>query len=365
MDVKGITWVGNMYQKFENMFLEAEDVMYEDAVKYIENQMQAVGESVKKIYSDLVEDLLPPNKKVGIELPIDKHADSGFCKKPFYAYKERHVKVKPNIKQTTEDSRIDHDVTLAASFKGIYEAHALFMPSLRTPVKKSEVSSPSTQYVGRMKVKSNLGFDENPVKEMPTTKITNETTLAETNACRTSQSCEISNENQIQNHGVSISTPASAEVTGLASDTHCSNEIENASTKQFPNDPLLVNLAEEKQIGISSSYCVSFGDAFEQGHETMQQDDQKLEEACVMVNADEIQLPAKAGGSLNTNKKKTRQPFSLSKKSARKQEYKELAAWHMKNEEVSDCMEKLDPTSQEDQKKLLLSSTSEPEWELL
>jgi len=29
MDVKGITWVGNMYQKFENMFLEAEDVMYE------------------------------------------------------------------------------------------------------------------------------------------------------------------------------------------------------------------------------------------------------------------------------------------------------------------------------------------------
>ena len=29
MDVKGIRWVGNMYQKFENMFLEAEDVMYE------------------------------------------------------------------------------------------------------------------------------------------------------------------------------------------------------------------------------------------------------------------------------------------------------------------------------------------------
>lgn len=29
MDVKGITWVGNMYQKFENMCLEVEDMMYE------------------------------------------------------------------------------------------------------------------------------------------------------------------------------------------------------------------------------------------------------------------------------------------------------------------------------------------------
>jgi hypothetical protein len=29
MDVKGINWVGDMYQKFENMCLEAEDMMYE------------------------------------------------------------------------------------------------------------------------------------------------------------------------------------------------------------------------------------------------------------------------------------------------------------------------------------------------
>lgn len=124
----------------------------------------------------------------------------------------------------------------------------------------------------------------------------------------------------------------------------------------------------------------------------MQEDHLKLEEACVMVNGDEIQLPPKAGGNLNTKKvhtptpltlfgtysystltkvffhfkKKARQTFSLSKKSARKQEYKELVAWHMNSEKVKgDCMKNLDPTLPQEQNKLLLPSMSEPEWELL
>ncbi|TKY66780.1 hypothetical protein E2542_SST09669 [Spatholobus suberectus] len=369
MDVKGITWVGNMYQKFENMFLEAEDVMYEDTVKYIENQMQTVGERVKKLYSDIMGDLLPPDEKVGIELPIDKCADAGFCNKPLQVYKERHVKA--DTKQTTEDSSIDHgvdnDVTLAASYDGASEADALIMSSMRNSVKESNFSSHSRHYVGSMDIKSNLRIDENPVnKKMAATKLINEITLAETDTCRTSQSCEISNENQNQNHGISVSKPASADMARLASKIDCSNEIENASTKQFPNVPVLVKSAEEEQIDMSSSSCVPFGEPVEQGHKTMQQDHLKLEEACVMVNGDDFQLPPKAGGNLNTNKKKTRQAFSLSKKSARKQEYKELAAWHLKSEKVNgDCMENLDPTLPQDQKKLLLPNMSEPEWELL
>ncbi|KAH1247880.1 hypothetical protein GmHk_06G017677 [Glycine max] len=252
MDVKGIRWVGNMYQKFENMFLEAEDVMYEDTVKYIENQMQTVGESVKKLYSEIVGDLLPPGEKVSIELPIDKCADAGLYKKPFHVYKERHVKA--DTKQTTEDSRIvlgvDNVARLASSTL-----------SLRNSVKESNFSSPSRQYVRRMDVISNLGIDENPVnKKMAVTNIINETTLAETVACRTSQSCEISNENENQNHGVTVSKPASAKVARLASDTDCSNEIEDASTKQFPNVPQLVKAAEEKPVDKSSSSCVPFGE---------------------------------------------------------------------------------------------------------
>jgi len=45
-----------------------------------------------------------------------------------------------------------------------------------------------------------------------------------------------------------------------------------------------------------------FDTVLEQGHTTIQQDHLKLEEACVMVDGDEIQLPPKASGNLNTNK---------------------------------------------------------------
>lgn len=51
-----------------------------------------------------------------------------------------------------------------------------------------------------------------------------------------------------------------------------------------------------------------------------------------------------------------RKGFSLSKKSARKQEYKELAVLHGKSEKVEgDLMKKLDEAC----------NVSEPEWELL
>ena len=65
-------------------------------------------------------------------------------------------------------------------------------------------------------------------------------------------------------------------------------------------------------------------------------------------------------------KKKRRQPFSLSKKSARKQEYEELAVWHGNNEKgKGENVENSCPTLVEDKKKLLLPDISEPEWELL
>ncbi|KAL7087008.1 hypothetical protein ACP275_13G038700 [Erythranthe tilingii] len=61
MDFKGITWAGNIYEKFEAMCLEVEEVMYEDTVKYVENQVQKVGVSVKKFYSEVMQDLVPPS----------------------------------------------------------------------------------------------------------------------------------------------------------------------------------------------------------------------------------------------------------------------------------------------------------------
>ncbi|XP_010522128.1 PREDICTED: uncharacterized protein LOC104800859 isoform X2 [Tarenaya hassleriana] len=59
MDIRGITWVGNVYQKFEAMCLEVEEIIVQDTVKYVENQVQTVGATVKKFYSDVVQDFCP------------------------------------------------------------------------------------------------------------------------------------------------------------------------------------------------------------------------------------------------------------------------------------------------------------------
>lgn len=106
MDKKGISWVNNMYQKLESLCVEVEENIYEDTVKYVEGQVKTVGACVKKFYTDVVEDLLPPasqdpfsreNEKPKVEMtkdsidvehklpskeplvdaPVKKHIDNG------------------------------------------------------------------------------------------------------------------------------------------------------------------------------------------------------------------------------------------------------------------------------------------------
>ncbi|XP_011006721.1 PREDICTED: uncharacterized protein LOC105112649 [Populus euphratica] len=57
---KGMAWAGNIYQKFETMCHEVDNVVNKDAFKFVENQVHSVGENMKKIYSDAVLDLIPP-----------------------------------------------------------------------------------------------------------------------------------------------------------------------------------------------------------------------------------------------------------------------------------------------------------------
>ena len=56
--LKSMNWVGNIYQKFETIRQEADGIVNQDTIKYVENQVQTVGKSVKK-FSSTVQDLLP------------------------------------------------------------------------------------------------------------------------------------------------------------------------------------------------------------------------------------------------------------------------------------------------------------------
>ncbi|XP_026412626.1 uncharacterized protein LOC113308360 isoform X2 [Papaver somniferum] len=82
MNFKGITWVGNIYDKFEAICLDAEDIMSQDTVKYVENQVQNVGGNIKKFCAEFVNDLLPIEDPVKVK-DSDKEATAelGACEK--------------------------------------------------------------------------------------------------------------------------------------------------------------------------------------------------------------------------------------------------------------------------------------------
>ncbi|CAH9099182.1 unnamed protein product [Cuscuta epithymum] len=100
MDVKRISWVGNVYQKFEAMCLEIEDVVYKDTIDYVENQVQTVGQSVKKFCSEMMHDLHPES---GTD-PVTVAAAADFSVNP-YAYLEIEKKGKKEKKEKRENYR--------------------------------------------------------------------------------------------------------------------------------------------------------------------------------------------------------------------------------------------------------------------
>ncbi|GLT48602.1 hypothetical protein SLA2020_222170 [Shorea laevis] len=75
---KGISWAGNFYQKFEKVCHEVDNIVNQEAVKYVENQVQSVGKNMKKFYSDVITDMLhplmDPVKHDVQEKPLEKNA---------------------------------------------------------------------------------------------------------------------------------------------------------------------------------------------------------------------------------------------------------------------------------------------------
>ncbi|CAH8362659.1 unnamed protein product [Eruca vesicaria subsp. sativa] len=104
MDFKGITWVGNVYQKFEAMCLEVEEIIVQDTAKYVENQVQTVGNSLKKFCSDVAQDFNPDDSVgSGKQLPVSMlHEYAPLC-----SFKKK----KETMNQKTRDVKQGQEVT--------------------------------------------------------------------------------------------------------------------------------------------------------------------------------------------------------------------------------------------------------------
>ncbi|XP_058773936.1 uncharacterized protein LOC131648168 isoform X1 [Vicia villosa] len=277
-----MTWIDNIYQKFENMIQEVEDTMLEK-FQDLENQMSIAGESVKKLYSTAMEDLLSPSTTSALVLPIGHYA--GISEKSLQRVKK------------LSGTNLDHCYYVKADN---------FKSGVKPQVESADVES-------------NIGSNVNQLnEEMPTSETAIEPTVAKTD---------------------------SAEVTDFASVSDFCNRIENASTEQNRGVvEVLVDSAEEKEENMSSFSSDIFEDAtgFSMINAMQQDDDSKLDQTCVLILKDELQFAPKATVNRKTIEKKWLQPFSLIKKSARKKESEELALLHGKNEIGNDnCIESL------------------------
>eukprot|EP00268_Persea_americana_P000983 TRINITY_DN102966_c0_g1_i1.p1 TRINITY_DN102966_c0_g1~~TRINITY_DN102966_c0_g1_i1.p1 ORF type:complete len:351 (+),score=80.36 TRINITY_DN102966_c0_g1_i1:395-1447(+) len=88
MDFKsdGISWVGNIYQKFEAICQEVDGIMIQEKAKYIESQMQTGCDNVRKFCAEVMQDLLLPAAACDVKGPVSDlslvyDVDVGMCKK--------------------------------------------------------------------------------------------------------------------------------------------------------------------------------------------------------------------------------------------------------------------------------------------
>ncbi|GLU15396.1 hypothetical protein SLE2022_318910 [Rubroshorea leprosula] len=61
LKLKGTSWAGNFYHKFEKVCNGVDNIVNQEAVKYFENQVQNCGSNMKKFDSDVISYMLHPS----------------------------------------------------------------------------------------------------------------------------------------------------------------------------------------------------------------------------------------------------------------------------------------------------------------
>lgn len=373
MDVKGIAWVGNIYQKFEAMCLEVEEAMCQETAKYVENQVQTMGASMKRFCSDVMQDLLPPSSKdlskvASAELLLNPYLEFGIHMKPVSNFKEDvkdpvYVKGKKGISEEKSNSSNDAwEDWSAASFnwemsdkdeanegiecelRGGQEGQICNLagdaPSATNTVltKSSEkgrkrsrcISSSNIIRAERTATCESSGLVSQMVSQATSItsigqqSIDGDASLSDGNSSRVSLSQTGSDVSVNTECGQSVGDEVFLSHTGSSAD----------------HDP---DLRQENKTTLQTTEPI--GDEFESG----------FEETCVLVDGNDYRPINHKQETRRSYKKKLQGAFTLKKKSSRKQEYTQLAAQY----------NNLNSTENKKPDKLTTRDSLESEWEIL
>jgi hypothetical protein len=341
MDLKGIAWVGNIYNKFEAMCLEVEETMYQDTAKYVESQVQTVGASVKRFYSDVMQDLLPPSctdpEKVGdTDYSLNACADIETHKKSMsFIRKDNSIVDDLSTEGCKKDSenlnRFQENKSYRRSNAGIKRISKRDNYSL-----SDKSTSKNLKIDNRSVARDEITVSNSKEEEKKCNAIT------EANAPLKDYRYDL---NPLEDSGENKET----RLTDVNSNETCTNR-ELVSQSETNSDH-----SGDEEVIISHSDLVEDDNAKEPILKETKEEKSKLEETCVLVDGERLSFISQTQAKNQSYKKKFRKAFLLKLGSGRKQEYEQLTAQYREAAAA--------PLSTE--LRTANPSPSELEWELL
>lgn len=400
--VKGISWVGNVYQKFETMCLEVEDVVCQETAKYVETQVKTVGSSVKKFYSEVLQDLLPPSPRSEESgFSLEQNAVFGTNVKPDILIEEESgnkdsdkgqeqihevengktsMMVSDNNPINTRLHPIElSDVTTSPGIKSQISLHGRvqkenhLLPSLSFNSDKagdlrSHVVQPDNDEIcGKFNSPTETDFTDPPLPDV----------LELDSAAGKGTSGASSPRNILIDRNIISSTSHKTIGTTFTERVFDSVCAAHSSSSFLSSLVLPVEAHECKAVenGLSAFNVTSnesneksvYSSGMDECKEIVELESvnmfetAKLEESCIVVDSKEIPFLTPRASKHRSYKKKIRDALAARARSAHKQEYEQLAIRH----EDANNQPKTNSSSLSLLSRNLESRDDESEWELL
>ncbi|XP_057792381.1 uncharacterized protein LOC131009168 [Salvia miltiorrhiza] len=372
MDFKGITWAGDVYEKFEAMCLEVEEAMYEDTVKYVENQAQKVGVSVKKLYAEVMQDLLPPScigpfkvAAAAAELPPEPYTLTDIDEKPKPTCGELNSEqagVEDICNLTAEDS------TLCVCNDAKHRSPRIFVGNARSGLTRQSIGikrvshPPKPSRATLCDTRSNLpGASDGPSEAVAEKRPICD---ASAESCNSDQILLTESVKQERN-GSECACPAPDDAMERNSSSH---GLPPAPTDAFRRDGSISrihsNITDTREVGsLGEGATASYEDHFVIEPDNVLEPIEKseLEESCILVEGDELRFVSRGSKKHKSYKKKIYDVLSSKLRPTKKQDPRVSDHEDLRDAGVTSSALAMD----RDERKLPAHSSCDFGWELL
>ncbi|XP_031105989.1 uncharacterized protein LOC116010644 isoform X1 [Ipomoea triloba] len=374
MDLKAKSWAGNMYNKFEDLCSEVEQVMSQDAVKYVENQVQTVGVRVKKFCSEVMQDIRPESssihsvKDAAADFSLEICAHEVMEKKPKSSLKEHARGI---YEKLMEDAQV---IKSGGKSKhgGVYKRRNVGVTSnslgIDPPVKMARTSSPPSGMRNRTPLVCETQGGYGIMASRDRTEricdhISEKTNIPTVGKDVAASENRISDEFSEQKPQDSGFTP-SFRCLSSRSSTGTRMDDDDDAISQADSGTSSNTIGNEEPVDREQNFESDKRkktDGVQQEVETVEHiKGSHLMETCVMVGEDKVHVPQEPVKQ-NSYKNKIWSAFS-----SRRREYQQLAALYADQPLNAEAEEKaISDLRMKSNAKLSATEFPDPEWELL